>query len=72
MAYEPKTKLASANMAGNLHDVKAYCNKFGLSDFLVEASVTSGSCTVMLFRLPLWWECDQFGPKPAADQPKEN
>ena len=71
MAYEPKTKLASANMAGNLHAVRDYCNKFGLADFLVGTS-GDGRNTVMLFRLPMWWACDQFGPKPAADQSKEN
>lgn len=67
MSYEPKTKLSSANMAGNLHSVRDYCNKFGLSDFLVGTD-GDGRNTVMLFRVPLWWVCDAYGPRPAKEQ----
>jgi hypothetical protein len=67
MTYEPKTRLASMNIGGNLHDVRRYCNEIGLADFIVTAE-SSGYNSVVLFRLPLWWECDSRGPLPANAQ----
>ena len=65
--YTPKTKLASINLSGNLHDVARYVTKFGLSDFFVQADV-SGCNSVVLFRLPIDWPVDAHGPMPAGAQ----
>lgn len=59
--HKPATKLVSLNLNGNLHDVAHYVTKFGLSDFFVQAQ-SSGSTSVVLFRLPIDWPVDNFGP----------
>lgn len=63
--HTPSTKLVSLNMSGNLHNVAVYCRKFGLSDFFVQAE-SDGNNSVVLFRLPVDWPVDEFGPAKAS------
>lgn len=62
--HTPKTKLVSVNL-GNLHEIASYANKFGLSDFLLCAQSSGGSGQA-IFRLPIDWPTDNFGPLAAT------
>lgn len=60
----PKTKLVTIN-AGNVHEAAAYADKFGLSDFVLTIAPISGG-SIIVFRLPHSWPCDNLGPVPAS------
>lgn len=62
--YTPTTKLVSLNLSGNLHDVARYVTQFGLSDFFMQAEC-SGYSSVVLFRLPIDWPVNEYGPAKA-------
>lgn len=62
--HTPATKLVSINVGGNLHNVASYARKFGLSDFFIQAD----NYGVALFRMPIDWPTDQYGPKPATQE----
>lgn len=62
----PTTKLVCVNLAGNLHNVANYCVRFGFSDFFVQADVV-GLNSIVLFKVPIDWPCDERGPLPAKE-----
>jgi hypothetical protein len=45
--------IVTKNLNGNLHDLRTYCNDFGLADYLVGWERLPGmQVTVALFRVP--------------------